>query len=341
MNDIETLTDSWRYPSARWYSSLLDLLPWWDSLADRRRADYYAHRMADAAASALVGEGKLALELLDRTKASVIADRIARGRVTYLFAALVIAFGILGVCLFGAWISGILPIANNDSSNWKALTGLRWRMGAIGAFGALFSIAIGLRDRKVELDVNGRSNFIDATIRLVVGAIAGTVMGWLIFGQMLPLELASEQAPMPSPEGPPKATNVNPLSEILKASTSPPHQNLMRLYVFAFLAGFAERLVPDFLDRLTIKQQGGGQSAVPAAAVELPRGTETSPMGRKAETDGTVDHPADADARNSVESEDLSDCCGDGVSLPPDAITEDVELPPAEGGVASPEGQQP
>lgn len=333
MSDIEILISGWRQETWTWYR-----IGTWFPSASYRRAEYYTWRMADAATQALLGFGPTAADLLERTKNSVVADRMARGRYNYLATALLVALTLLLVTKVGGSIAAVegAPADTIGRQTWANLTELRWRMAAIGALGAFFSVAIGLRDRTIDTDLNSLNNFVDASVRITVGAISGAVMAWLIFGGIIPLAFAVTGAePVVTAAPAPSDPSGSGLMAVVKGAMQSPHLDLMRLYVAAFLAGFAERMVPELLNRTTIALQQ------PAAKLPVaPVGTAANPVGPgnpagasdALQTGGSTNATADAVPVTAAEAED---CCGEERTLDPSDVTEDVELPPTTGGVAA------
>lgn len=189
ISDIELLIAGWREEKRRfWWPPSFFLAP-----GTNMRAEYFTWRLADATALSLLGSAPEAKSLLENSKLSVINERRSRGRYNYMTCALLAVFFIVFSVACGSWASHKLDlfIYAEDSSRavWIYLTDLRWRMSAIGAFGAFFSVATGLRNRAIDIDLNSLNNNVDAILRITVGAISGVVMTWLIFGRMIPLDL--------------------------------------------------------------------------------------------------------------------------------------------------------
>ena len=201
---------------------------------------------------------------------------------------------------------------------------------AFGALGALFSIAIGIRKRAIQPDMQNRDNVIDAILRVMIGVVSAVILFSLLRSQLVTLSFGPKQA----------SFGTGPDTEMHVA------------IVIAFVAGFAEMLVGDYLTRAVIKEP----DAEPAGAAEA-RGAEAheqNPRGRKdmdqaqegvgAAIDGPATVPltvvanlADAQAARALAEHDHeagTDGCLCEVKLDPadERLTGDEELPrePAE-----------
>lgn len=183
-------------------------------------------------------------------------------------------------------------------------------MTGAGALGAFFSVATGLKDRTIKIDLNYFENLLDAALRITIGLIAGTVAGWLVFSGILPITV--------------------PGSTDAKLWTA---QTTMFLLVIGFLAGFLERLVPDLLAK-TGSMVGGIAPAVASGGTTTATlaATRVAADARKADIIG--DEQADAGSTGGAETDSEIEGCTHGEERELDDPAEDEELPEATGGVA-------
>ncbi|WP_310358141.1 hypothetical protein [Paraburkholderia strydomiana] len=160
-------------------SQIAGLIDGWsksDCEEDRHCAARYNARVAAALNQILLEKDEVGARFtLEGVKDDVIAKRMSRGRVQYVCGALVTA---VGLCL-AFWIAKVMYGVYSP-------TNALWLAARAGAVGALFSIAMNIRERKVQLDLNGRDNFADAALRVFVGAIGAGALTCLVHSDALP-----------------------------------------------------------------------------------------------------------------------------------------------------------
>lgn len=270
----------------------------WGLNANRKKykARRYDRRTADALSVALQGDQARAEELLRATKADILEERTSIGRTEYLITAVVLSVAMLLLLL------RLPPVIGSP-------IGDLWFAGVVGCFGALFSIALAIRSREVHTDLKRRDNVVDAGLRVLIGAISAVILISLFKSELVALKLGNG--------------NV--------AATSQPALYVM--IVIAFLAGFSERLVGDFLGTAVLA--GFGQAADTAkaapAAKPIPEAHERNPRGTGLVT---VSRDAPTIQREHVHYDDGVDHCVCDVPLQPEDVTEDADLPAASGGIA-------
>ena len=216
------------------------------------KAASFDRRVADALIIALQGFACQAQAMLQATRGDLVEERTSWARFQYLLAALAATLVTVGltVSISAPWFRNVYAFEPVAQSLWSAV--------AVGALGAFFSIAIGIRSRTVLTDLQTCDNVCDAALRIVIGATAAALL----------IALA--------------ATN---LIQFTVAGTSVSSGAWLLNFIIAFVGGFSERLVPDLLERATQASQqppaaglvpvGGlvprpGQDPVSAAAQPVP-----------------------------------------------------------------------
>ena len=193
------------------------------------RRQSYDSSIATALQLALDGNNdgasaKNAIETITDARVAILGERETAGRAQYVRFAL--AFGVLGLLLL--WIAQTL--VHRGESVWLGTEA--------GLFGAILSIAIGLRTRTVALDIGLAGNLSDSVLRLITGAVSGGTLVLLFSTGIVP----------------PLHTLHGDLDVARSASFA---------LLLGIIGGFVEQLVPSLLDkqadRLT-DGDGGGKS---------------------------------------------------------------------------------
>lgn len=290
--EINGLIDGWRSGMQRLFRKRRDI-------AVQARARRYDRRTADALVVALQGDQASAEVLLQGIKTEIIDERTSTGRAVYIaFAgvAALVVFAVLG--LLDWWGH---PAFVSDLHLWK--------MASLGCLGAFFSIATMTNNRTIRSDLRTRDNIIDASIRILIGAISSIVLLSLYRTGIVSFDIGN-----------------------LGASEENPHF----LIIVGFLAGFSERLVGDLLTtqvegavRAVASTRTPASIAAETAGAAEGKGVanETNPLGRIAATTEAQKpddpYPGDEDTDASISETDWDQS----------EATDDTELPTATGGV--------
>lgn len=294
------------------------LLEYWreaKTSRDRRLTRSFDRRTADALIVALQGDQESASKLLIAIKADILEERASIGRAEYAGFATLTA-----VVLFLAFASlwwkqiGISPGAADAKSE-----AMLWFSACVGCLGALFSIALGIRGRDVHYDLTLLDNFVDACLRVIIGVISAVVLFSLIRGNLASVSLGG-----------------TPIRLAPSAGTADENTIKYASIVVAFLAGFSERLVGDFLGKVMVsgavtaatKTSEPASSASSKIVSDVRKADERNPLGLAQQDLQTSKHPEDR-----ITSDDDTDECLCGTQHESDPRTDDSELPIAAGGV--------
>jgi hypothetical protein len=265
-------------------------LPDWGASAKReqfRKVCRYDRRVADAIITLLEDENnlKLAQELLAQVKNDLIAERTAIARGQYVNRAFVLVVALVGLTglLTGGFFDRVHQFPFVLGPVWTAVSG-----GVVGAF---FSIATGLKNRDVVIDLQNRENRIDVTLRMVIGAISGAILYSLFATGLVTTTLFEKKAIVHGPIA------VGPV------------YNDLTVFLIGFVAGFLERLVPNLLSKTNFgTAEPAGRDTpvqvVPAGEAQAGKGgAGANPAGGGGDA-GDVVEAVDPSAADGIESED-------------------------------------
>jgi hypothetical protein len=202
-------------------------------LSDWPRRQSFDSSIATALQLALDGDGNAeskdnALLALKDAKAAILTEREIAGKAQYVRFTLIVA------------LVGIFLAVLAQHNLFKG-SGNFWLGAQAGLFGAVLSIAIGIRRRTVALDIGVAGNLSDTALRLFIGAVSGGTLVLLF------------------------ATGLLPSLHTLKGE-----QDAVQTMTFALLlgivAGFVEQLVPSLLEDQARKFRNGDEkTSTPSA----------------------------------------------------------------------------
>ena len=282
----------------------------------RARAKHFDRRTADALTVALQGDrNRHAHDLLKAVNDEIRKERTSTGRVEYLIVA---AFCALVLFILVGWLSAGPGTLEKPSpiSDFMAANNI-WLATSLGSLGALFSIALGIRGRAIQPDLLRSENMIDAVLRILIGAVSAVILFSLFKGNLVSFSIAGQPILLDGAAA--QATHL--------------------AIIVAFLAGFSERLVSDFLKSTSLTGVSTGALVANNPVVQqidqAPKvANEMNPLGIVAS-----DTPA-GDTNLSVtdaEAESHDDAHVDGcicdLSIADSELTDDSELPEATGGI--------
>lgn len=303
--EINGLVDGWRMARAAKRSQLNKLFNNVEKL--RAKAERYDRRVADAVLVALEGDVPTATALMAAVKQDILDERIGWSRFEYLLTAFIAVLGVIALSEFAMVLREKWPCASTSSHFLCIEDAVQlWRGFAGGSVGAFFSIAVGIRGRTILPDLYRTANLMDAVLRVVVGAIGGVVLVSLVLAHFVEFHIGGSGG-----------------------STG---QTALEIFIISFVAGFAERLVPDLLAKA---DTSAANPATAYRAPPLPPAGQARGSGAGASSTQQGAAGATASTVNQAPDDSDDDSSGADVMLSSDEITNDEDLPAASGGVAS------
>ncbi|MDQ0320359.1 hypothetical protein QO002_002497 [Pararhizobium capsulatum DSM 1112] len=293
--EINGLIDGWRKTST------------FRSHGNASKAKRFDRRTADALTVALQGDQAHAEELLRGVKADILEERTSIGRTEYLIVATISTV----IVFFLFWLFS-RSAASADSVSFGGFIAQNdiWLAVNLGCLGALFSIALGIRSRDIRTDLQRRDNVVDAILRVMIGAVSAVILFSLFKSELVSVKLGDQAVSLDGTGG----------------------KTMHAAIIIAFLAGFAERLVGDFLSTTVLAGQSATTEVAVKAAAEAKEGaSEQNPRGKQAADERRA--PPVIDSVSHLHDDDGSDSCVCDLDLVADESTDDVELPEASGGI--------
>ncbi len=259
----------------------------------KSKANIFSRRVADALVTALQGDSARACEQLTAIKADVLAERTSIARCQYVaFALAAVIASIIAV----VWLAyPEISIREVVKFAGTAIAG--------GALGALFSIALGIRDRSLLSDLQFVQNLVDAISRIFIGAMSGVILLCLMKTGVLKFQLGT-------------------------ATVLGTDLGVFTVFAVSFVAGFSERLVGNMLRQVELS----AASATNPLAGGKPPAAGGASDGNGSNPPGTVP-AANPEAPPPPPPDDGADGCLADSPIAPGEHTADAELPEATGGV--------
>ena len=275
-----------------------------DQTARGSRVLSYSRRLADGLILAFRELPDAASAALEAVRTDLMRERISVGRREYMMTALaVVVVWVILMSIFSRWLVAREMV-------WI----LTWVAGS-GGFGALFSIMLNLSARQIQPDLLRSENLLDATLRVSIGAMSALILYALLGGRLVKISLQD-----------------------VDIATDPAIFGL-GTFVASVLAGFSERLVGNFLGGATLSAASAAagtpamDEAVSRSAAAAAIAGVSGPAGGPVPASNGVDETRTAGMETDVPDDLHIDGCACDVHDRSDD-TDDVELPPARGGVA-------
>jgi hypothetical protein len=180
----------------------------------------YHWQIAEAFRLGLDGQKDAAKKVLEDAINNILAKRVSKGRIAYIFYAGLAALLVVLVTGAAAIWCPVFAAAAHDTGSSPVHLLLATGSGAVGA---LLSTAIALRARTVATEGDLTSNVVDSAVRILIGVISAAALYVLLDSNLLKgLSLT------------PQALGEGRLWQIALLA--------------GFVAGFLERMVPDLLE---------------------------------------------------------------------------------------------
>ena len=271
-------------------------------------------RIASALVETLEGDADTGIAILEKVKIDLQGEQASRARLSYLVWTLLSAILFLLICL-GVWQywSDAAPTPTYDGA-MMILRGV-----AAGILGALYSISMRIEKRDLRNDMRSKDQFTDAFVRIGMGALGAFVLECFLLSGAIQISFGTDIRLVDTAE---------PTKAAIEAAQQGLHIASWPISLIAgFLAGFAERLVPDLLNSYAITKRPDDPQAPLVAEKPLDAGSAAA----AAADEGLPDNEDDVITAPSDE-EHLDGC---DVDLADEAtVTPDDKLPAASGGVA-------
>ncbi|WP_209593585.1 hypothetical protein [Jiella mangrovi] len=223
---------------------------------------------------------------------------------------------------FASWLTHFFGLFFAEASFWRFVSSSNITLAiALGAIGAMFSIAISIRDRSIKTDIQRRDNICDAILRIFIGATSAVILFSIFKSGLISLTIG---------ERPIDLTIGGPSGDFAPSRIT--HLEI----VVAFLAGFSERLVGDVLNRfarnLSNAENLAGSEGMAVGTDGKAGQGEMNPLGSAAEGQA-ANQQAAASASAFQASDELGDGCIHKSPLRAADMTKDENLPASTGGV--------
>ena len=215
-------------------STMISKLEKQTSQYQQDKANEYANRLGISLLTALQNNLPLAETLMTSIRDDLVEDKASDIRTNHLIWAFasVLATLTVAVILGSQWFVAAFAGLDPDPVVWPN----SWHAAAIGAIGAMFSIALQIRGRQVRIDVLPWDNASDAFLRVLVGATSGALLTALSLGKVVDISV-----------------NGSAVSD-----------STYLILIIAFAGGFTERLVADFLATIGLTTRVRSSAPVPA-----------------------------------------------------------------------------
>jgi hypothetical protein len=257
---------------------------------------------------------------LTQIATEVEEEKASRARLSYLLWAYAAAALLITLCVTVYGALGGFATLDKPSIQSLALAVFA------GLLSSLYSISLTINNRVLRNDQRRLDHVTDAMVRISIGALAAFILQTFLLSGTIRIGFGDTGDLL---VGSGNANGVHPTSWPVSV-------------IAGFLAGFAERLVPDLLNSYKIKARepdpvqtlatgapssgaGTGAAAGDAAA----SGNTPEAIG----SGGGVAGPADVEALDDASADDDLDACVEG-HADDDIVTDDENLPAASGGVA-------